>query len=722
MRVSDNISAKSHIDSKYAQHRSLIKCICVVLLLLYPMINVMQGLSSMDTTYSPGNFLFHKSMNGTWIVATYLANALGHLITCLPGGSTLLGMNIYTSLIVGATAVMVFCVMSPKFGIYATFIGEVIAIGLCWCPTTILYNYLTYFLMTAGVLLVYVAVTTEDRIGYKNSSASQKDKTKTAESYAVRTGKENGKSSRFGSVFTKSDVMLAIAGFILGSNVITRLPNVTEAAFILIVWYAGFLKKEKIKTVILQTLYCIIGYAIGFGIWFAVICIRFGTGAYGDMIHALFAMTDTARDYKPLAMVEAFLSDYIYAAMWIGLWCAAFAVCCAAGYLLNRFSVHGSAGVKQGDTDPGSGTGSGSETVRISKTVICGYIIFCLAVFVLVIRICYGQGMFWFRYYEYGSMYFWAVLVLFATTVICICEMICGGTHRRIPALMILLIMYVTCLGSNNGLYPSVNNMFIVAPYFVWIVFKKLQTFVSIGFGGDEVLNDGPADVNRVQVSDEDRNVLDKHTGGTGESGIDAGCDAQGKFRGGAWFATGLGIMMICLLIQSAGFITHFAFGDGVDGEPRDSYVTGYDKTAHIKTTASNAQNLQGLMDYMYSDGRNNTSVILYGGIPGIGYILDMPSAITTFWPDLDSYNYYEWAEDLQGLYNSAEDPAVITSLQTAAWMGQDAAAIDYFGIDRSDYENDKKLADLMKYMDDKGYEQVYSNEGYAVYMTGQGR
>ena len=73
-------------------------------------------------------------------------------------------------------------------------------------------------------------------------------------------------------------------------------------------------------------------------------------------------------------------------------------------------------------------------------------------------------------------------------------------------------------------------------------------------------------------------------------------------------------------------------------------------------------------------------------------------------------------------MYNSEEAPAVITSLQTAAWIGQDDAAIDYFGLDRSEYENDKKLADLMKYMDDKGYEQVYSNEGYAVYMTGQGR
>ena len=681
MTRTDSISAKSHIDSRFAQRGSMMKWICVVLLLLYPMINVMNGLSSGDTTYSPGNYLFHESMNGTWIVATYLANALGHLITCLPGGSTLLGMNIYTSLIVGATAVMSFWVMAPKFGIYAAFIGEVIAIGLCWCPTTILYNYLTYCLMTAGVLLVYLAV-----------------------------------APGSGSFTTKNGVMLALAGFILGSNVITRLPNVTEAVFILIVWYAGFLKKEKIGKVAIQTLCCIAGYAVGFGIWFAVICVRFGTGAYGDMIHALFAMTDTAQDYKPLAMVEAFLSDYIYAAKWIALWCAAFAVCYAVGYLLMGLSVHGSNGVKKGEVDPKSGAVSGSGTFGKNKTVICVYMLFILTVFALVIRICYGQGMFSFRYYEYGSMYFWAVLVLFVTTVIGICEMIWGDTHRRILALMILLIIYVTCLGSNNGLYPSVNNMFIAAPYFVWIVSGKLQTFISYVFGKTALKHDGPAGVERRQGQDEAQAGVERRPGQDDARG------RWGKATGGIGVMAGLGIMMVCLLIQSIGFITHFAFGDGVDGSPRDSYVTGYDKTAHIKTTAGNARDLQGLMDYMYADGRNETSLILYGGIPGIGYILDMPSAITTFWPDLDSYNYYEWAEDLKGLYNSVDSPAVITSLQAAAWIGGDDAAIDYFGIDRSDYENDRKLADLMKYMNDKGYEQVYSNEGYAVYMTGNGR
>lgn len=33
---------------------------------------------------------------------------------------------------------------------WMAFAGEIIAISFCWCPSTILYNYLTYFLFLAG--------------------------------------------------------------------------------------------------------------------------------------------------------------------------------------------------------------------------------------------------------------------------------------------------------------------------------------------------------------------------------------------------------------------------------------------------------------------------------------------------------------------------------------------------------------------------------------------
>lgn len=75
------------------------------------------------------------------------------------------------------------------------FSGEIIALGLCWCPSTILYNYLTYFLMTAGILLLYRGIC------------------------------------------RKQAACFVAAGICLGANVAVRMPNVVQAAFILAVWY-----------------------------------------------------------------------------------------------------------------------------------------------------------------------------------------------------------------------------------------------------------------------------------------------------------------------------------------------------------------------------------------------------------------------------------------------------------------------------------------------------
>lgn len=35
------------------------------------------------------------------------------------------------------------------------FLAELAAIGMCWCPSVILYNYLTYALLLAAVILLF---------------------------------------------------------------------------------------------------------------------------------------------------------------------------------------------------------------------------------------------------------------------------------------------------------------------------------------------------------------------------------------------------------------------------------------------------------------------------------------------------------------------------------------------------------------------------------------
>ena len=68
-----------------------------VLLILYPFVQINQGIDVSDTAYSLSNFAFFGEMKGTWMTATFLANMLGSLLMKLPSGDTLLGIYCYTT-------------------------------------------------------------------------------------------------------------------------------------------------------------------------------------------------------------------------------------------------------------------------------------------------------------------------------------------------------------------------------------------------------------------------------------------------------------------------------------------------------------------------------------------------------------------------------------------------------------------------------------------------
>ncbi len=143
----------------YEKYRNLIEnSLFVIILAFYPLIRINQGLDVSDTAYSLVNFQYFPSADGTWQTATYLANAAGYLFMQLPKGDTLLGMNFYTGLIVSFIALLFYYTMRKKMPAWIVFMGEMLAVGLCWCPTVILYNYLTYVFMGAGILLLYMGI------------------------------------------------------------------------------------------------------------------------------------------------------------------------------------------------------------------------------------------------------------------------------------------------------------------------------------------------------------------------------------------------------------------------------------------------------------------------------------------------------------------------------------------------------------------------------------
>ncbi|MGN0308738.1 MAG: hypothetical protein ACI4DN_11045 [Lachnospiraceae bacterium] len=126
-----------------------------LILALYPFVTVNQGIDVSDSTYSLSNFLYFQQMEGMWVISTYLANLCGWLLTFLPFGTTLLGMKLYTGLLITATVLMIYWQLKNWMPAWIVFVGEFAAVSFLWIPSTILYNYLTYFLFGLGTVLLY---------------------------------------------------------------------------------------------------------------------------------------------------------------------------------------------------------------------------------------------------------------------------------------------------------------------------------------------------------------------------------------------------------------------------------------------------------------------------------------------------------------------------------------------------------------------------------------
>ena len=132
--------------------------VCPLLLLLLPLRHINQGVDISDTGYNLGCFRWFGEQDGMWVYVTYLANGVGHIFTKLPFGNTMLGMNLYCSLIVSLIALMAWYFLKDRLPWGFVVAGEILAILLCWCPHVILYNYLTYLTLLSGTVLLYQGI------------------------------------------------------------------------------------------------------------------------------------------------------------------------------------------------------------------------------------------------------------------------------------------------------------------------------------------------------------------------------------------------------------------------------------------------------------------------------------------------------------------------------------------------------------------------------------
>lgn len=571
---------KTDTGLKLNIENKLNRIIFPLVLLVYPLLLINQGIDITDTTYSLGYYRFMDQMDVTWVLATYLANLTGAALMKLPMGATMLGMNLYTGLIAAATALICYKVLSGWMPAWMAFAGELTALGLCWCPTTTLYNYLTYLLFAAGSLLLIQALFTDDGKFY------------------------------------------VLAGICLGLNVMVRFSNLTEAALIAAVWYGGFLKRDKIGMTIKRTGLCLAGYLAGFGSVLFLIMMNYGTAAFGTMAGSLFGMTKEASDYTLSGMLSATASAYA-----VGLkWMAYMIPCAAAGMVMFL--------LKKGQHE------------RMKR------LLYCLGMLILL-RFYWGQGMFSMRYYNEGCVFQWMMLFLILSLLCCmagIAGWVSGDIKERLLAAVILIILLITPLGSNNYTYQNMNNLFLAAPYTLWVCYRVCL-----------------------------------------------------RMKGSVHFPWKAFVVLILLMTFGQGvlFGCRYVFRDGIYGEARDSQVPNSEVLKGMYTNAQNAQSLTELIEFCKTCGLTGEPALFWGDAPGLSYILDVPPAIFTTWPEIPS-NTYGALE--QALLELEGEPVVFLHNETGKPLTEG-----------------EKTDLILDYIKNHNYVCVFQNANYQVYQSADG-
>lgn len=511
-------------------------------LLLYPFWNVNEGVDLMDVGYNYGNFVFWDQLGNTWKLGTYLANELGRFFYRLPMGDTMLGMNIYTTCLISIMAFTAYWFARRYIPAGFAFLGNILAVNLCWCPTAKLYDYLTYLLMMAGILILYL-------------------------------GLNNGRRR-----------YLVLAGGLLGVNLFTRFSNLTEAGFILLVWYEAWAGKKGIKEAVRLTVWCLLGYGIGIALMLVVISSQFGIEAYISMIEGMLGIEATASQYSALDLLTGAWKDYFSSIKWIAL----YAVYILAGTIFFRFLFRRNAQESAG------------------KLEIAARICYLSGMAVLY-RFFWGRGMFDLNYYSYGVMFWPAVIFLVWSLSVCAVRLIKGNDSL---AMLVLLVLLLTPLGSNNKSYSIMNNLFLTAPFILYWSWEILRS------------------------------------------------------RGFAFQSVAI-TYFIFLMVQTTGFGLVFTFGDGSYEQKRDTKIEKNGILNGIYTSEARAEAIENVTAFVNGLPGKHTAVT-YGNIPSLCYYLGIEPAMGSTWPDLDSYAMQDFKQDLILMEKQAEDrrPIIILNAQ----------------------------------------------------------
>ncbi len=747
---------------------NLLENLFVVILVFYPLRHIGYGIDFRDTGYNYANFQYMgtEHMDPMWLFSTYLANVTGNLLMKLPKADTMIGMNLYTGLFVSVLALAgyFFCTRKIKMPKVLVFLGEMMAISLCWCPTAVLYNYLTYLLFLGSFLLLYCGLLME------TESTMDAGYSMEVRYYVLQKH------------YKKQRWMLAGAGALLGMNVLVRFSNLPEAAMIVAVWaynvilwleerkrsaqggtFARLGKRENSDRtgteeysaragrkgaadrtgmdgassrsgegfwhrLMRHTLWCLLGYAAALAVLLGYIHLRFGIGEYIAGIVRLFAMTENAADYKASSMLMGLVEDYrenLY-------WAARIGVIIAGGVVLFFVTdkltgmlrrVEKALGQKNSESKQKANGAEKTEKqsadidkrnvlVRlvhiVMKMLHIGVRIAWLAVSAAMLVWLYDRGVASMLFYSYDPIRRPCILFLMLTMLIGVIRIFHKDSPKEEKLLsgMLILVILLTSIGSNNRTFPSWNNLFVAAPYTLWESWRFVWGGKKLHFHRSSIFSCG-----KEVSSNESTSVSGR------------GFCSVGK---GILFPVRtilLAFLGMCMF-QAAGFGVVFVFAESTGVQNATAYVENNKVLKNIKMPADRAQWLTELSACVEVYGLQGEEVILYGEIPGLSYYLQMPSAFNP-WSDLRSYSLETMENDMAQLEKDMAErgeakPVILLENTYALYVERETGELtvqEDVNEKLNSIENDGKWKLIMDFMKKYGYQQILRNEKFALYQ-----
>lgn len=631
--MTDNINNKMAGAVGQSQRR-LWDFLFVAVLVLYPLRHIAWGLDLWDTGYGYANFEYMgtQHMDPMWLFSTYLTTAIGHFLSLLPGAKTLIGMNFYTGLSISLLAVLgyYFCTKVLKIPAWLTFLGEFTAVSFCWCPTGSFYNYVTYVFFLISVICLYL-------------------------------GLSRGKGG-----------WLFAAGVALGCNVLARFSNLPEAAMIVGVWAYGITRKKaagrRLRKKLLQdTGMCLAGYLTALLVLFGYIQIRYGMDEYVRGIQRLFSMTEVATDYTAASMLLGMFDWYLQNLYWELRMC----VFLIAGMIAVGFLEFAAASVR----DSYAGKNTIKKALRILEWVVSAVLA------VIMVFWLYRQGFCATEYTNYGAIIWPGVTFLTLTLLVTLWRIFTPSApgEEKLLSGLIFLIVLITSLGSNNKLYPSMNNLFLALPYMYWQFYRFCKYAGSFRW-------------KRMTISP-----------------IPAKCLFGGFF--------------LLFFIQVGLFGRSFVFAEGTGVQEIHAQVTNNETLKGVWMSEERAGWMREISEYVNTGELAGKDVLLYGQIPALSYYLQMPAAFNP-WPDLDSYQIAQLEEDMHKMQERMDAdatyrPVVLLEKKYAVYLEAGEAAL--MRMEPTEKEqgwivDNPKLLLIGKFMEDYGYEKTFENEKFVIY------